>query len=166
MNYGIKCTITGFYSEGIAEYVSKMVCKNRMARSVNMNFPQEDLDFLKNQGAWDTTKDTIDLYLYMLGTGAMYYKGYNLGTKYFAASQTMMTRTQEILDNPTTDNASYFEAAGIMAYLVKTYGKDKVYTNWVMPNAMEEAYELSYQEIYSLWGEWNYAICKEKGFNV
>ena len=86
----------GFWAEGIAEYISNIVCKNRMLRSTNMGFSDEEALFYKDHGAWDEEEDCIDPKLYCFGTAQVIAQGQLVGMEYFSVSDVTITRTPEI----------------------------------------------------------------------
>ena len=132
-------TTAGFWAEGIAEYVSNIVCKNRMLRSTNMGFSDEELLFYKDHGAWDDEEDCIDPKLFYFGTAQVIAHGQLVGMEYFSVSDVTITRTAQIQQKPNADNVSHIEAACIIAYLVDTYSKDLIFRNWnTKPEEMEK----------------------------
>ena len=149
-------TTAGFWAEGIAEYVSNIVCKNRMLRSTNMGFSDEELLFYKDHGAWDDEEDCIDPKLFYFGTAQVIAHGQLVGMEYFSVSDVTITRTAQIQQKPKADNVSHIEAACIIAYLVDTYSKDLIFRNWnTKPEKMEKTIGQSFDETYENWVIWN-----------
>lgn len=149
-------TTAGFWAEGIAEYVSNIVCKNRMLRSTNMGFSDEELLFYKDHGAWDDEEDCIDPKLFYFGTAQVIAHGQLVGMEYFSVSDVTITRTAQIQQKPNADNVSHIEAACIIAYLVDTYSKDLIFRNWnTKPEEMEKTIGQSFDETYENWVIWN-----------
>ena len=61
---------------------------------------------------------------------------------------------------------TYAEAAGMIAYLIETYGKDTVYANSRDTNGLETVYGKTFLELYDEWGEWNIRKCEEAGIDI
>lgn len=156
----------GFWVEGIAEYVSKFVCKNRLARSVNCGFPQEDIEFARNNGAWDTEENCLDLKRFYLGIGAIHSSEAMIGNSFYCVDCITIVKTERMLAEPEAHELSYFEACGMIAYLVETYGKDLVFTHWNIrptPSRMEQAFGKTFVTLYHEWVDWDNAQLKMLG---
>lgn len=157
-------TTEGFWAEGIAEYISKIVCKNRMLRSTNMGFSDEELLFYKDHGAWDDEEDCIDPKLFYFGTAQVIAHGQLVGMEYFSVSDVTITRTAQIQQKPSADKISHIEAACIMAYLVDTYTEELIFKNWnIKPEEMEKVIGQSFDDIYANWVIWNTNQFQESG---
>ena len=154
----------GFWAEGIAEYISKIVCKNRMLRSINMGIPEETALFYKEHGAWDEKEECIDPKLFYIGTAQVIAQGQLVGKEYFSVSDVTFTRTPQIQQNPSADKVSHIEAACIIAYLADTYSKEWVFTNWNTKTAeMDVTIGESFEEIYKNWVIWNTELYEKSG---
>ena len=154
----------GFWAEGIAEYISKIVCKNRMLRSINMGIPEETALFYKEHGAWDEKEECIDPKLFYIGTAQVIAQGQLVGKEYFSVSDVTITRTPQIQQNPSADKVSHIEAACIIAYLADTYSKEWVFTNWNTKTAeMDVTIGESFEEIYKNWVIWNTQLYEKSG---
>ena len=154
----------GFWAEGIAEYISKIVCKNRMLRSINMGIPEETALFYKEHGAWDEKEECIDPKLFYIGTAQVIAQGQLVGKEYFSVSDVTITRTPQIQQNPSADKVSHIEAACIIAYLADTYSKEWVFTNWNTKTAkMDVTIGESFEEIYKNWVIWNTELYEKSG---
>lgn len=154
----------GFWAEGIAEYISKIVCKNRMLRSINMGIPEETALFYKEHGAWDEKEECIDPKLFYIGTAQVIAQGQLVGKEYFSVSDVTITRTPQIQQNPSADKVSHIEAACIIAYLADTYSKEWVFTNWNTKTAeMDVTIGESFEEIYKNWIIWNTELYEKSG---
>ena len=154
----------GFWAEGIAEYISKIVCKNRMLRSINMGIPEETALFYKEHGAWDEKEECIDPKLFYIGTAQVIAQGQLVGKEYFSVSDVTITRTPQIQQNPSADKVSHIEAACIIAYLADTYSKEWVFTNWNAKTAeMDVTIGESFEEIYKNWVIWNTELYEKSG---
>ena len=154
----------GFWAEGIAEYISKIVCKNRMLRSINMGIPEETALFYKEHGAWDEKEECIDPKLFYIGTAQVIAQGQLVGKEYFSVSDVTITRTPQIQQNPSADKVSHIEAACIIAYLADTYSKEWVFTNWnTKTEEMDVTIGESFEEIYKNWVIWNTELYEKSG---
>ena len=162
------CTVQaatyGFYAEAIAEYISKLACKNRMARHVNMAFSEEELALLKSHNAWDEEEDCIDLVKTYYGQAEFFAQGGYVGMEIYTVTNTTDPRTAEMYKNPTVRTVSHFEAACMLAYLIETCSMDTVMTSLSTdPEAFETVYGESFSEIYWKWAAWNTRKCAELG---
>lgn len=157
-------TTEGFWAEGIAEYISKIVCKNRLLRSMNMGFSDEEAKFYKEHGAWDEEENCIDPKLFYFGTAQFIAQGQLVGMEYFSVSDVMIIRTPQIQQKPSADKISHIEAACIMAYLVDTYTEELIFKNWnIKPEEMEKVIGQSFDDIYANWVIWNTNQFQESG---
>lgn len=158
-----------FWGEGVADYVAIFVCENRSARSVNMMLTPEDVEQAKEKGAWDAEKDCVDLERLYRGCGAVFASGEAVGVSYFAVCGETIERSEAFADEPNTDQLSFYEAAGMIGYLVETYGKDAVFSNWNIkptPFRMKETFGKTFEELYRDWAVWNAEQCKMLGIDV
>ena len=87
----------GFWVEGIAEYISHFVCKNRLARSVNGGFPPEEIEFARNNGAWDAEEDCVDLKRYFLGGGAIHSSEAMIGQPFYSVTAETIVKSERML---------------------------------------------------------------------
>ena len=151
-----KPTPEGFWAEGLAEYISKIVCKNRMLRSINMGLSDEEAFFYQEHGAWDESEGCIDPKLFYFGTAQVIAQGALVGMDYFSVSDITITRTPQIQQHPRADTVSHIEAACIVAYLVDTYSRDRVFSSWdTAPEEMESTFGKPFENIYQEWTAWN-----------
>ena len=157
----------GLYAEGIAQYISMIVCKNRMARSVNCARSEEELALFKSRGAWDESEDCLDPQKFYYGNAAWFSLGGMIGYLYFSTEDIYETYTEEVHQNPDVWTVSHFEAASIVAWLVETYGRDTVLSNLsAPPEDFEAVYGLPFAEAYQQWVVWNLEKCGELGLSV
>ncbi len=157
----------GFYAEGVANYISMIACKNRMARSVNCGQSEENLAFYKSKGAWDESEDCLDPQKFYFGTAAQFSLGCMIGYEYFSTKDVYETYTEEVHHNPDVWNVSHFEAASLMAWLIETYGRDTVLQNLsTAPEDFETVYGLPFSEAYRQWSAWNLEKCEELSLSV
>ena len=156
-----------FWMEGIADYISLYACKNRLSRSVNMGFDLSTLNPAMLEQAWDQEDNCLNPRLVYLGFAALAIRGYGIGTNYFAVKNEWIDRTEQIQENPRPDDLYFYEAAGMVAFLVETYGKDTVFGNWNLdPDRMETVYGKAFPELYHDWKVWNEEQCKLSGIMI
>ena len=156
-----------FWQEGIADYISSYVCKNRLSRSVNMGFDLSVLNPAMLEQAWDQEDNCLNPRLVYLGFAALAARGYAIGEKYFAVKNEWIIRTEQIQENPMPDDLFFYEAAGMAAYLVETCGKDTVFGNWNLdPDHMDPVYGKTFSELYRDWAAWNEEQCKLSGIVI
>lgn len=157
----------GFWAEGIAEYVSVFVCRNRMFRLASMEIPEEVRAEMQAAGVLDPTDGTADEKLTYLVTAQLYLRGDAVGTSYYAVANETIERTEAIQQNPEPNQLSYFEAASMVAYLVETYGEDTVFSHWDSdPADFEAIFGLGFPELYQAWAVWNARQCEEAGIDI
>ena len=155
----------GFYAEGVANFISAIVCKNRMARSVNFGRSEQELAIFKAGGAWDESEGCLDLPKYFFGTAQVFAMGGMNGMEYYSVSDIMESRTEPPAE-PLIWHVSHAEAASIMTWLVETYGRDTVLQNLsTPPEDFEAVYGLPFTEVYQKWMAWNTQKCAELGLN-
>ena len=155
----------GFYAEGVANFISAIVCKNRMARSVNFGRSEQELAIFKAGGAWDESESCLDLPKYFFGTAQVFAMGGMNGMEYYSVSDIMESRTEPPAE-PLIWHVSHAEAASIMTWLVETYGRDTVLQNLsTPPEDFEAVYGLPFTEVYQKWMAWNTQKCAELGLN-
>ncbi len=164
----LRCTDTpvthGLFAEGIAEYINAIACKNRMRRDFSRSLGEEEKNYFRMRGTWDTEEDCLNLPLFEQDVAGGYAHGIALGTEYLTTMDVPEIRTPEIQQNPTPENISHEEAAGILAYLVETYSREKVFSHLDMdPAEMEQVYGKSFSGIYKDWMEWNAKSFGESG---
>ena len=156
-----------FWAEGMAAYISVYACKNRMARSVNFGLDLNELPPAMREQAWDKEEDCLDPKLVYMGWGAVMARGMGMGQTYYALRHEMIVRTEQIQRELKPEDLSFYEAAGMIAYLVETYGRDLVYENWnTDPTQTEPIYGKSFHELYESWAAWNDAQCDALGFTL
>ena len=157
----------GFWAEGVADYVSMHACKNRLSRSVNLGRdlsaqPPEMLEM-----AWDKTENCLDPRLVWMGWAIFYGRGVGVGQTYFAVKNEMVERTEEVQNKLDPQDLTFYEASGIVAYLLDAYGKDTVFTNWDLDlDHMETVYGKTFPELYREWAAWNEEQCKLSGIII
>lgn len=154
---------TDFWREALADYISKIRCKNRMAMDVNYGVTDEALDYYRERGA--VTEDgKLDLKRFYYGTAAAYRMKENVGAPYLAVSQAATYLTEAQLTAPIMNEVSYYEAACIFEYLVDHYGEKTVFSNMNLNGKrMTEVYGKTFIEICEEWTAENLRKCEELG---
>ncbi len=156
-----------FWAEGIADYISLYICKNRMARSVNMGLDLSVLPAAMLEQAWDREDECLDPWLVYLGYAALAIRGHGIGERYFAVKNEWIIRTEQIQEDPRPEDLFFYEAAGMTAYLVETFGKDTVFGNWdIDPDRMETVYGKAFPDLYHDWTVWNNEQCILSGIII
>lgn len=166
-----RCTGTairsGFWAEGAAEYITRLLCRNRLSRSVNMGLVDEEVLFFREKGAWDPQENCIDEKLLYYGVAELFRSGAAVGEKYYAVSSSVTERTEKMQQNIKAYELSFQEAACMTAYLIETYGEETVFTHWdTDPEQMEQVFGSGFPELYRAWGDWNTRRCEELGLTV
>lgn len=148
-----------FWREGIADYVSYFLCRNRMARSVRMLLSEKAL--VSNNGLVQDPRDgTVDPRRLYLVDAELLKDGTMDGKLYSTVNRLVRERTQEFRENPNPELLSYYEACCMVAYLSETYGQDKVFSSWnTDPRKMEKVFGKSFTELHGEWSRWNLQQC-------
>ena len=157
----------GFWAEGVADYVSMFSCKNRLSRSVNLgrDLSVQPPEMLET--AWDKAENCLDPRLVWMGCAVLYARGYGIGDTYFAVKNEMVERTEELQNHPDPQELTFYEASGMVAYLLETYGTDTVFGNWDLdPDRMETVYGKTFRELYQDWAVWNEEQCRLSGIII
>ena len=160
-------TQPGFWAEGVADYVSKHVCKNRLSRSVNLGLDLSAQPPAMLEMAWDKAENCLDPRLVWLGWSVIYVRGYMIGQTYFAVKNETVERTETLQNNPNPQDLTFYEASGMVAYLLEAYGTDTVFGNWDLdPDRMEAIYGKSFSALYHDWIVWNEEQCRLAGIMI
>ena len=162
-----KPIIMDLWADGLAEYVSRYACRDRMARrsSLAMMDP-ETVEQARRYGLLDED-GCLDPLRLLLFEAERVKAPENVGQKYGSISQTLIIRTERMNEHPSYTTISYSEAGAILAYLVETYGGELVFGHWDMePRDMEEVYGKGFEELYRDWEVWNRAKCDELGIRL
>ena len=165
-----KCAKTmirfGFWSEGIAEYTAMLRCRNRMRLSALARLPEEKMQEARSRNILDAD-GAVSLERLYLMLSEQFLQGQMVGEKYDAASNEIITRTEEIQQNPQADQLSYPEAGSMVSWLAGTYGEDFIFSHWDSdPEQFEEIFGKDFPELYREWAAWNSAKCEELGINA
>lgn len=154
----------GFWAEGTAEYITNFICKNRLARSENMGFEIAGYPQVMWDLSWNEEENCIDPLKLYYGLGAIAANGGLVGVRYYAVMNETIVRTDEMEKNLKPSELSLCEASGMIAYLVDTYGRDRVFANWnVDPNTMETVFGKPFSELYREWAAWAVEQCRIMG---
>ena len=151
----------GFWAEGIAEYLSKLVCSNNMARSFNYAMSDEFAAGLIAHGAADD-EGKIDIRKVYYGAAAAQTTPITVGEKYFAVCNSWMTMTERQQEHPTMMSVTYHQSACFVEYLVKRFGLDYVLTHMGgTAKEFKEAYGQAFEELFGEWKAENMKKCEE-----
>ena len=157
----------GFWAEALADYVSKFVCENRMARTVNYGMSEENLQFFLDRGAVDPDTGLFDIRRYTCGTAEFINSDAMLGQTYLSVADTISVKSETRREYITMMDLSYDEAASMMDYLVECFGRDTVFSHWnIDARGMKDVYGKSFTELYDDWRKWNLARCNEFGLDL
>ena len=155
-----------FWREALADYVSKIRCKNRMCVSVNYCVSDEELKELLARGA-GTEDGKLNIKLLYYGTASMYRSEVSLGMPYLAVSQAGSRVTQAQLETPFMNEMSYYEAACLFEYLVDNYGSKKVFSHLdITAKEFPEVFGKTFAEVVQDWTAALNAQCKEQGLKL
>ncbi len=156
----------GLFGEGVAEYVSRFACRNRMDREASKRAlsPEElqtaaECHLLDEDGCMDPRRT----YLY---NAEIIRSPVALGAKYGTITNAVMTRDERLNESPSYTTISYFEAGSILAFLVESFGEEQVFSHWGMdPFDLKEVFGKDFGELYREWEVWNLAQCNELGIS-
>ena len=179
-----KKTPGGFYGEAVAEYVSRIVCENRMCLSDKYGYwdDPEGMAILRAWGVWDEKRDNLDYAKYVLCISDAFARGLYDGESYGSVGQNALTRTADKRLPSRVNDLSYSEAMSLALYLIETYGEAAFLDNWDLPadkvaatfldrqglSARKAASldRLSDKELLSAWSAWNAQKCAELGIRM
>ena len=157
---------SGFWAEGIAEYVSIFVCENRLIHSINYGLNEEQFALFASRGLCNED-GSFEPKKYYYGYSARMHMEENLGEEYFAVSGYTMTLRESQLQNPLMTSVSYFEAATFMDYLVENYGKDTVFTHLdTRQEDFESVYGKDFKSLFLEWAQYDLELCEALGIKL
>lgn len=167
----VSCTDTPvgghFWAEGLADYVTKIACENRMARAVYRGETKENLQYFIDHGAADPETGEFDPARYTYGMAEVVNDEANVGQTYLTIFSTFMVMQENRLEHLTVSSLSYFEAASMVSYLVETRGRDAAFSRWNTADAdLEAVFGKSLKEFYVEWRAWNLERCTELGLDL
>lgn len=156
----------GLFGEGVAEYVSRFACRNRMDREASKRAlsPEElqmaaECHLLDEDGCMDPART----YLY---NAEIIRSPLAIGTKYNTITNALMTRSERLNENPSYTTISYFEAGCFLAFLVESFGEEAVFSHWGMdPLELASVFEKDFSQLYREWAVWNRQQCNELGIS-
>ncbi|MBR0508320.1 MAG: hypothetical protein IJJ86_06885 [Clostridia bacterium] len=150
-SFGLK---TDFWSECIAEYVSRFVCFNRMSHSI---LTEADKETYRQYGLADGNGEPDQKKVYC-AYAEWIRSGEAIGMQYLAVNQTGMTLTEQQVRNPEIGALSYIEACCFFDWLVARYGEDCVFSHMTIgPEQFEEVFGKDFNTLFSEWTEENHA---------
>lgn len=156
----------GFWAEAVAEYITRILCENRMAREVNYGLDQTAQAEMIAAGLGDA-ENGIDMRRVYHASAAVARSERALGTQYLSVSGETVTMTEEQQQHPRMGNMSYYEAACILEYLLEHYGQETVFTNLnCTMYKMEQVYGKSFETLCAEWSKENDAFCAEAGIDL
>ncbi len=179
-----KKTPYGFYGEAVAEYVSMIVCENRMCRSDQFGFADdlEQIESLRAWGVWDEEKDNLDYRKYVLCESDAFARGLYDDLIYVSVGQNVCTRTVGKRLPARVNDLSYGETVSLALYLIETYGEETFLDRWDLPGDQVAAAFLNRQgpsarkmaglnglsesELLTAWAAWNVEQCARLGIGM
>ena len=152
-----------FYVETVAEYVSKLLCENRMFRSVDLYHTEQpqlsslaeiwgDFDEVKYRNSCFTESDA-------------YAQGAYDGMPYQCVGQFTAYRWPDRRLPDHIYELSYAEAVSLALYLMEKDGADKYLDNWDLVDEEQLAglYGYTVEELMNVWAAWNAQQCEALG---
>ena len=152
-----------FWSEAIAEYVSRMICQNRMARSA---YAEQGREMLASYGLTDANGDP-DLKKIYCWYSKLIRSGGLIGMRYSAVSQAPMEMTQQLFEHPMLTTLSYYEACCFFDWLVERYGKELVFEHMTIGQRdFRDVFGEDFETLFFKWAADNDAWCVENGIRL
>ena len=164
-----KKVLSGFYAEAVAEYVSRILCKNRMMRSMDPSelYDPEMLDAMHAWGVWDEEIGGPDYRKSVLCESDAFARGLYDGQQYQSVGQRTLLRMGDRPIPYHVYELSYAEGESLAFYLMETYGEDKFLDNWdTAPDKVAELYDLTEEELLTAWSAWNAEQCEQLGIRM
>ena len=153
----------GFWAEAVAEYVSKISCRNRMASSVASSLGDEDLAEAEKRGLMNAD-GTLDLKKYYCYMAAFLSSGVPIVVTYNAVSETLISLSERLVEHPMLTTISYFEAASFFTWLVERYGRELVFGSMTIgQEGFPEVFGKDFETLFFEWAADNDAWCIENG---
>jgi len=161
-----KKTMSGFYNETVAEYVSKLLCENRLFRSVDLyHTEQPELKSMAEiWGDFDEAKYRKSC----LSESDAYAQGKYDGMPLLCVGQFTVYRWPNKRLPDHVYELSYAEAMSLALYLMETYGAEKYLDNWdvVEEDKLAELYGYTVEELLTVWSQWNAEQCAKLGIRM
>ncbi len=164
-----KKILSGFYAEAVAEYVSRILCKNRMMRSMDPSelYDPEMLAAMHAWGIWDDEIGGPDYRKSVLCESDAFARGLYEGQQYRSVGQRMLLRTSDRPIPYHVIDLSYAEGESLAFYLMETYGEVRFLDNWDTPaDKVADLYGLTEDELLSAWSAWNAQQCAKLGIRM
>ena len=164
-----KKTAIGFYAESVANYVSMILCENRMMRSMDPNqlYGPEIATAMHAWGVWDEELGGPDYIRSALCESDAFARGLYDDTPYLCVGQFITSRKADQRLPEHLDQLCYGEAVSVALYLMETYGEDRFLDNWDLPgDKVAEQYGLTEEELLTAWSEWNAEQCAKLGIRM
>lgn len=153
----------GFWAESIAEYVSMLVCRNRMGRAVRFGVSDEEFAYAEQRGLLDAD-GTLNPKKYYCFTAAYIRSGEAIGATYSAVSETPITLSQRLFEHPMMTTVSYYEGGSFFNWLVECFGKELVFANMTIGQGdFGEVFGEDFETLFFEWAADNDAWCIENG---
>lgn len=155
-----------FYAETVAEYVSKLLCENRMLRSVDLNTTEQPQ--LKSLAEIWGDFDEVKYRNSCLIESDAFAQGAYDGIPYVCVGQFTTYRWANKRLPDHLYELSYAEAVSMALYLMETYGAEKYLDNWDMTDEEQLAavYGLTLPELLTAWSAWNAQQCETLGLRA
>lgn len=157
----MRCEIVGdFWSEAIAEYVSKFACKNRILHSA---FTEEGKTIYAEHGFADGDGDP-DLKKIYCAAAAAFRDGSMVGQTFTVVSQAPVQMTEQMVAHPMLTMLSYQEAACFFDWLIERYGRELVFANMTVgQEGFLDVFGKDFESLFFEWAADNDAWCIENG---
>ena len=160
MPYGID---GNFWSEAIAEYVSKFICKNRMFCSA---YSEDGRTTLAARGFANQDGDPDIRKMYCAAAAAIR-DGSMIGQTFSVVSQAPVVMTERMLEHPTLTMLSYYEAGCFFDWLAERYGKALVFEHMTIGQGdFKDVFGEDFETLFFAWAEDNRTFCEENGLKL
>ena len=154
---------TQAWRECIAEYISKIACRNNMARSHNYGLVEQEKEVFAANG-WVDEEGYPDFRVFYHGLAWMMEQPVNIGMPYVAVCNSVMTMTETQQEHPMISSITYEEAGCFTEFLVERFGKDLVFTHLnVDGKGFQKTYGKNFEELFTEWKQENAKLCEEWG---
>ena len=153
----------GFWSEGIAEYISRMVCTNRMARTENYGVDDENMEWYAAHGYADE-EGKLDFRKLCYGSAAVWDRPEYIGEKFLSVDGRTIIMTARLQQHPAMDKMTYKQACCFMEYLVERFGEEYVFTHMNYDTQrFRGLYGKTFEDLCNEWKPVNKEKCEELG---
>ncbi len=161
-----KKTMHYFYIETVAEYVSKLLCENRMFRSIDLDKTEQPQ--LRALAAIWGDFDEVKYRNSCLAESDAFARGLYDEKPYLCVGQyTTVRRANKRLPDHLYE-LSYAEAVSLALYLMEKDGADKYLDNWDLVDEEQLAglYGYTVAELLIAWAAWNARQCEALGLRA